>query len=134
MFCIGAKSSAMAILWYELLAEWRRRLLACRESLRDGGDRSAAAAMLRIRERILCFLLRRYEVRAGEPARKDAEAREGATDRVSFASYLAALPAPEVEPSDAFPPWRAREMSERIRDIGVQVQRSRRQRWAWWFW
>lgn len=124
----------MAILWYELLVEWRRRLQACRESLREGGERSAAAAMLRIRERILCFLLRRHEARAGEPAPGCAEPADPAVERVSHSAYFATLPAPEVEPSDAFPPRRGREMSERISDISMQVQRSRRQRWAWWFW
>lgn len=124
----------MAILWYELLAEWRRRLQACRDAMRDGGERSAAAAMLRIRERILCFLLRRYEERAEAHAHEGAGQEEMATERVSFPEYFASLPAPEVEPSNAFPPRRGREMSECISDISMQVQRSRRQRWAWWFW
>lgn len=131
---MGAKSSAMAILWYELLAEWHRRLRACRDALRDGGERSAAAAMLRIRERILCFLLRRYEACAPEQAPFCAESADPAVERVSHPEYFASLPAPDVEPSNAFPPRRGREMSERISDISMQVQRSRRQRWAWWFW
>ena len=127
----------MAILWHELLAEWRSRLRACRESLRDGGDRSAAAAMLRIRERILCYLLRRYEpLSQGQEPEEKASTMPSPRPDESYvnAEYFYRPPPPDVKPSDAFPPRRGSEFGQRISDIRVQVQNSNRQRWWWWFW
>ena len=129
----------MAILWMELLAEWRRRLQACRELLREDGDRTVSSAMLRIRERILCFLLKRYgnnavngdrghvdEVATPPPVTVEAE--------MPRAVFCYRPPPPDVQPSTAFPPRRGCDMGEKIADIRQQVQNSNRQRWWWWFW
>ena len=127
----------MAILWYERIAEWQRRLQACRESLRDGGDRSTAATMLRIRERILRYLLRRYGAEvAGEDPRPESGTMPSPRPDVSYlnAECFYRPPPPDVKPSDAFPPRRGSELGQRIADIRVQVQNSNRQRWWWWFW
>lgn len=127
----------MAILWQELLAEWRRRLQACRESLRDGDDRTAAATILRIRERILCYLLRRYSLEAQDEAQRSDRSEIPQPRHESpciDADYFYRPPLPDVQPSDAFPPRRGRELGHRIADIHQQVQNSNRQRWWWWFW
>lgn len=124
----------MASLWHDLLSEWRLRLQACRDALREHGDRSAAAAILRIRERILCFLLQRYDAPPTVAAPQETRPEEPEIERVSFAAYIASVKPPEVHPSSAFPPRRGRELCAQIVDISVQVQSSRRKRWTWWFW
>jgi hypothetical protein len=129
----------MAILWMELLAEWRRRLQACRELLRDG-ENSPTSAMLRIRERILCFLLKRYgqhsasacSVQLDEMVTPPRRATDESMQPSAVFCYRP--PRPDVQPSTAFPPRRGCEMGEKIADIRQQVQNSNRQRWWWWFW
>lgn len=98
-------SGGMVFTLSELIAEWRQRLRACREALHAAGDDHASAQYLQMHERILRYLLGRYDGIPPSPSPPPLPRR-----RRRWAPPLL----PEIEPSPFYPPRNRAEVRRQL--------------------
>jgi hypothetical protein len=115
----------VALFWF--LNQWSIRLMHIR--LRLAADsQDAHSWLLRVRERVLTFLIARYGQGGVEEAGEQARVRDAHAGRREFF----AAPRPERwAGGSAHGPRKPAEMRNLLRDIG-HINRHKRDRWRWW--
>jgi hypothetical protein len=114
----------------ELLADWQRRLRACRAALRDAGDHHPAGQLLRIHERVLNYLITRYQ-RADEPETPTVTVPL-MQRRLPLAEYYwLTPPPPPVVPSTLHPPRSPAELRAHLCDIHTNLTAPLPRRTPW---
>ncbi|MFT3683803.1 MAG: hypothetical protein QM783_02565 [Phycisphaerales bacterium] len=111
----------MLTLLSELVAEWRQRLSECRRSLSAVSGDSPHAQYLRIHERILKYLLDRYQQAEPEPP-----------PLMSVVRRTRRFPPPlplDLPPSSLHPPRGRAELRSQLRMIHQALHRPQRR---WW--
>jgi hypothetical protein len=111
----------MLALLTELVAEWRKRLSDCRDALRAADEDGAEVQYLRIHERILKYLLDRYEHAPPEP-----------TSHINVVRRTRRYPPPlpiYVEVSENHPPRSRLELRNHLDVIHSTLRPPQR---TWW--
>lgn len=119
---------------HDLIADWQRRLRACRCALRETGESGPQGQLLLIHERVLCYLIGRYQ-------RRDEPSDDG-RPTVSVPLMQRKFPigtfcwyeTPEAaEPSQLHPPRSPAQLSVHLRGIHASLSEppARRPPWVW---
>ncbi len=115
----------------ELIADWQQRLRDCRYALRSIGDNHPKAQLLLIHERVLCYLLTRYQRDPEpEPERERPPLMQMRFPQESFAWFT---PPPILEPSALHPPRGPDELRAHLRGIHSSLTAPPPRRKPWFF-
>ncbi|HZW06261.1 MAG TPA: hypothetical protein VFF65_03985 [Phycisphaerales bacterium] len=122
------------VLWRQLIAEWRTRLAGCRAAL-GLGPTGEVHALLRMRERVLTFLLTRYGDREEEePAQTLPDRPLPLPPRGSHLYYGLEPPRPEPQVSDSHMPRRSAELRTGLEMLQRREAAKGRRWWQVWWW
>jgi hypothetical protein len=119
----------VVIRWDELVAEWRARLAACRDALGlGGGGDESDWSLLKMRERVLAYLVGRYG--DDEPEEPDTDGPPPLPPFGSYEYYGLEVPRPVPKVSAKHPPRTAAEMRLHLRLLHQRLE----DRGWWWRW